>query len=249
MQIGEKVYHFTELDSTNDFAKGLIAGAPEGTVVIAERQRRGKGRLGKSWCSPEGGLWFSIIIGKSNGLLIPLMAGVALCEVLRGLGLNVGIKWPNDIVIGGKKIAGILTELEGKRIILGIGLNLNVSRFPDEIKDVATSLFLEMGRSYPREEVLGLILKGIERWFGALREGNIQGLLDKWREYAAILGKVVVVRTPRRILQGRAMDIAQDGGLLLELPDGSKEKVLAGECSLRVGTVGSPIPEPASKGG
>jgi len=249
MEIGEKVYHFTELDSTNDFAKGLIAGASEGTVVVAERQRRGKGRLGKSWWSPEGGLWFSIILGGNTSQLIPLMAGVALCEVLRGLGLNVGIKWPNDLVTGGKKLAGILTELEGERIILGVGLNLNISHFPDEIRGVATSLSLETGRTYVREEVLKSILRGIEKWLGSLRGGDIPGLLNRWREYSNILGKEVVVRTPRGRLQGRATDIAQDGGLLLELPDGSQEKVLAGECSLRVGTEATMVSEPTIKGG
>lgn len=233
MEIGGKVYHFTELDSTNDFAKGLLNGAQDGTVIVADKQRKGKGRLGRNWCSSEGGLWFSIILGKGNGLLIPLMAGVALCEILQELGLNVSIKWPNDIIIGAKKIAGILTELEGERVILGIGLNLNISRFPDEIKGIATSLFLETGKTYVREEVLKLILGGIERGYKSLSNGDLQSLLDKWREYSATLGREVEIKTPQRALRGRAIDIAQDGGLLLELSDGSKEKVLAGECSLK----------------
>lgn len=234
MQIGERIYHFIELDSTNDYAKGLLDAAPEGTVVIADSQRKGKGRLGRNWYSPEGGLWFSIILRKGNGLLIPLMAGVTLCDILRGFDLNVSIKWPNDIIIRGKKIAGILSELERERVILGIGLNLNIPRFPDEIGGVATSLLLEKGRTYVREEVLKLTLGEIERGYESLRKGEVQGLLDKWREYSAILGKVVVVKAPQRILQGWAKDIAQDGGLLLELSNGSVEKVLAGECTLRM---------------
>ena len=233
MNLGGKVYHVTELDSTNDFAKGLLSGAPNGTVVIADSQRKGKGRLGKSWCSPEGGLWFSIILGKRDGLLIPLLAGVAICDALRELGLNVGIKWPNDIVIGTKKIAGILTEIEEEKIILGIGLNLNISQFPEGLKAIATSLFLETGKTYAREEVLKLILGEIEKEYKSLRRGDLQSLLDEWRDHSVTLGREVELKTPKRILRGRAIDIAQDGGLLLEVSDGSVEKVLAGECTLR----------------
>ena len=143
------------------------------------------------------------------------------------------IKWPNDIIIGGRKVAGILAELEGERVILGIGLNLNISRFPDELKDKATSLLLETGKTYDREKVLKLILGELEKCYKLLKEGNIHSLLNKWREHSTTLGREVEVRTPQGTLGGKAIDIAPDGGLILELPDGSKEKVLAGECSLR----------------
>ncbi len=240
MQIGKKIYHFRELDSTNEFAKTLINKVEEGTVIIADRQKQGKGRFGKIWYSPEEGLWFSIILKPQNALMFPLAAGLAVYETLKALGLNVHLKWPNDILIGSKKIAGILTELEDKTVILGIGLNLNIHEFPKEIKEYATSLFLETGTTFTKDEILKLFFKEIEKKYEELEKGNSQELLDEWRKSSTTIGKLVKVKTPKGILQGKAINIDEDGALLLERDScptsgrraGSIERVLAGECSL-----------------
>ncbi|MDI6840978.1 MAG: biotin--[acetyl-CoA-carboxylase] ligase [bacterium] len=230
-----KIYHFTELDSTNEYAKKILNNTGEWTVVVADKQKCGKGRFGKSWYSPEGGLWFSIILRPRDAtskdiLALPLVAGVAVCDVLKALGLNVKIKWPNDILVGSKKIAGILTEYENDAVILGVGINLNISEFPKDIE--ATSTLLETGKVFDKNEVLKLVLDKIDEKYNRLQNGELKNLLNEWRSYSITLGEFVEVKTPNSILQGKAIDIDEDGALLVELPSGNIERVLAGECSL-----------------
>lgn len=251
-----KSYYFKEVDSTNEFAKSLLKEVQEWTVVIADVQKRGKGRLGKTWYSPPEGLWFSVIL-KPNSLcqLIPLVAGVAVCEAVKELGVDARIKWPNDILINGKKVAGILAEFEEVQlsgdafaanpylasqgiqpiVVLGVGINLNISEFPEEIKNIATSLLLEKGKPFDKEKVFKLVLKKIEEKYNVLGNGKVTSpLLDEWRAYSITLGKKVRVWTPNGMIQGKAIDIAEDGALLLKLPDGKIEKILAGECSVQL---------------
>ena len=243
---GKKVYHFKELESTNEFAKGISREASEWTVVIADKQTNAKGRLGRGWYSPEGGLWFSVILrpdaarhttpGSTDILsvhpLIPLAAGVAVCESVSEFGLLARVKWPNDVLVRGKKLAGILAELEEETIVLGIGLNLNIDEFPEEISSTATSLLLEKGRTFDREDVLSSILKKLREKYALLREGNSESLLQQWRDSSVGLGRAILVHTPEGPLQGKAVDIDHDGALLLRLPSGEMKRVLAGDVNL-----------------
>lgn len=239
MHIGTKIYHFKELDSTNEFAKTL-KDADEGTVVVADKQKQGKGRLGRNWYSPEEGLWFSIILKpKDKTLPLQMIIGVAVCDALKTLGIDANLKWPNDVIIGTKKIAGILAEVQSRLLsgrddamILGIGLNLNIQEFPKEIKETASSLFLETGQVFDKQEILELLFNKIEQKYRELEQGKIQELLNEWRNYSITLGKPVEIKTPTEILQGKAMDIDKNGVLLLELPSGSIRKIFAGECSI-----------------
>ena len=232
MHIGTKIYSFKELDSTNEFSKTLT-NADEGTVVIADRQKQGKGRLGRNWYSPEEGLWFSIILKpKDKTLPLQMIIGVAVCDVLKTLGMNANLKWPNDVLIGTKKIVGILAENKDDTMILGIGLNLNIQEFPEEIKNTASSLFLETGHMFDKKETLELLFNKIEQKYRELEQGKIQELLNEWRNYSVTLGKLVEIKMPNEILQGKAVDIDKNGVLLLELPSGSIRKIFAGECSI-----------------
>ncbi len=233
-----KVYRFKELASTNEFAKGILKESPEGTLIIADKQTNGKGRFGKSWYSPEEGLWFSVILKPNNTLhsaryqLLPLLAGVAVCEAMLGLGVRAKVKWPNDILINGKKVAGILSEFVDGTVILGMGINLNIKEFPEEIKDTATSLLLEKGKAFDKDIVLKLVLKKIEEKYKLFKASGLDKLLQEWRSYSDTFGKRVAVNTPTGVLQGEMIDIDSDGALLLKLPSGNTEKIFAGECSL-----------------
>ncbi len=240
--IGNKVYRFKELASTNEFAKGILKESPEGTLVIADKQTNGKGRLGKSWYSPEEGLWFSIILKPNNTLhnaryqLLSLLAGVAVCEAMSELGVRAKVKWPNDILINGKKVAGILAEFVDGIVILGMGINLNIKEFPEEIKPTATSLLLKKGRAFDRKEVLNRVLKKIKEKYELFVEARSpyphKKLLQEWRSYSDTFGKRISVNTPTGVLQGEMIDIDSDGALLLKVPSGNIEKIFAGECSL-----------------
>ncbi len=233
-----KVYRFKELASTNEFAKGILKESPEGTLVIADKQTNGKGRFGKSWYSPEEGLWFSVILKPNNTLhsaryqLLSLLAGVVVCEAMSELGVRAKVKWPNDILVDGKKVAGILSEFVDGTVILGIGINLNIQEFPEDIKPTATSLLLEKGKVFDKEEVLKLVLKKIEEKYKLIGVQNFEPLLEEWRSYSDTFGKRISVNTPTGVLQGEMIDIDSDGALLLKLPSGNIEKIFAGECSL-----------------
>jgi len=230
--ISNKVYHFKELASTNEFAKGILKEAPEWTVVIADQQKEGKGRLGKKWYSPPGGLWFSVILKPQNPLIFPLIAGVAVCESMSELGIRARVKWPNDILINGKKVAGILTEFVDGNVILGMGINLNIQEFPEDIKSTATSLFLEKGKPCDKKKVLNLVLTKIEEKYKLVGRQNFEPLLEEWRSYSVTFGKKILVNTPTGVLRGEMIDIDLDGALLLKLPSGNIEKIFAGECTL-----------------
>lgn len=207
--------------------------AEEGTVIVADKQNKGKGRLGKSWYSPDGGLWFSVILRPQNLLVFPIIAGVAVCEAIKEMGLKTQIKWPNDILVKNRKVAGILAELVDKTVILGIGLNLNITEFPEEIKDSATSILMETGKPFNKDKALQVLFRKIEEKHQTLENGNVPTLLDEWRKLSTTLGKKVTITTPKEALQGKAIDIDEDGALLLETLSGSIEKIIAGECSLK----------------
>ena len=174
--IGQEIYHFTEVTSTNDVAKELaIKGAKEGTIVIAESQSCGKGRLGRKWVSPEGGIWFSIIlrpkVDPEDALKLTLMAAAVVAKVINDMfKLKAEIKWPNDIIIDGKKLCGILTEMTTKGgkvdfVVVGVGINgnINLDSFPKRLRKFLTSLKEELKEDIDRERLLCALLEELEQ--------------------------------------------------------------------------------------
>ncbi len=233
MIIGSKFFYLDEVDSTNEYAKKILNDATDGTVVLADIQTAGKGRLDRKWYSPEGGLYLSIILVPEKQLLIPVLAGVAICETFNNIyDILLGIKWPNDIFLNDKKIAGVLVEVIDTAVILGIGINLNIKEFPEELKEIAGSIFLETKKKLNRMMVFNDLCREIDNYYQMLKDNKTNELLQKWRNYTIMFGKTVQIETPERVIKGRAIDIAGNGALVLALPDGKIDKVLAGDCSI-----------------
>lgn len=241
--MGKAIHYFPRLDSTNIKAYDLAnRGAEEGEVVIAESQEKGKGRLGRNWFSPPYlNLYLSVIlrpkIPPHQASLITLMAAVATAEAIEKFSnLRPLIKWPNDILLGGQKVAGLLNEIQSETdrihfVILGIGVNLNVDKrmFPREIRSIATSMKQETGQAISRKDFLSSLLNQLEAWYTLyLREGD-EVILNAWRALAQIKGKPVRVTSFGEMLSGIAVDIDSDGALLLKTKDGKTKRVVAGD--------------------
>jgi BirA family biotin operon repressor/biotin-[acetyl-CoA-carboxylase] ligase len=241
--MGKAIHYFSTVDSTNSKAYELaLNGAEEGEVVIAESQEKGRGRLGRGWFSPPFlNLYLSIIlrpkIPPHQAPLITLMAAVATAEAIwKFSGLVSSIKWPNDILLRDRKIAGLLNEIHSEMdrihfVILGIGMNLNMDTkmFPKEIRKVATSLKIEIGEMISRKAFIQKLLQELEDWYTIfLKEGSAP-VLEAWRKWAQIKGKPVKVTSFGETLVGEAVDIDSDGALILETKDGERKRVVAGD--------------------
>ncbi len=233
MIIGSKVYYFDKIDSTNEYAKSLINTAPEGAVILADQQTKGKGRYGKTWFSPEDGIWMSVLLRPVKTSLITIAAGIAICEALHVSGVLAGMKWPNDILLNRKKIGGILTEIVDNTIIVGIGINLNVRKFPTKLKHVASSVLLETKKHLEKEMVYDDLCKQLDDCYLMLKNDLVSELLTKWRHYTIVLGQEVIIETADRKIGGRVLDISNDGALVLQLPDNCVERIIAGACYLK----------------
>ena len=241
--IGKRIHHFQTLDSTNSKAYELaLNGAEEGEVVIAESQEKGKGRLGRQWFSPPFlNIYVSLIlrpkIPPHQASLVTLMAAVATADAIRNFfGLLPLIKWPNDILLRGRKVAGLLNEIHSEVdrihfVILGIGINLNMDEkmFSKEIRNVATSLKIETGQVVSRKDFLQSLFLELERWYATFSEEGSAVILKVWRDWAHIKGKQVKVTSFGATLVGRAIDVDSDGALLLETEDGTRKRVVAGD--------------------
>jgi BirA family biotin operon repressor/biotin-[acetyl-CoA-carboxylase] ligase len=235
------VHHFETLASTNDLAKELGArGAPQGTLVVAEAQTRGRGRLGRHWDSPAvAGLYVSLLLRPPlpPGELpqITLTTAVAVVRALRrATGLTPGIKWPNDLLLNGRKMGGILTEMESesdqiRHLVVGLGLNVNNIRFPAELKTTATSLALEAGRPFSRLEILKAWLEEFEDLYDRFLARQFPAILAEWQTYAVTLGQEVRVRQGAVEICGKALKVAADGALLVQTLTGEIVKVTSGE--------------------
>jgi BirA family transcriptional regulator, biotin operon repressor / biotin---[acetyl-CoA-carboxylase] ligase len=240
--IGKEIHYFKEVDSTNEVAKKLAEeGAQEGTIVIAESQTSGKGRLGKKWISPSGGVWMTIVlrpdIPPHQAPQLTLVTGVAMAKTLdKECGLDVGIKWPNDILIGNKKVCGILTEAITNHkldfVLVGIGLDLNVDldNFPPELREGATSLKRELHRDIPGVKLVQNFLTDFENLYDEFKAGNFPEILAEWRRHSKTIGRHVEVHKRGRVVTGEAIGVNKDGMLILEMEDGSLRKVMSGEC-------------------
>ncbi len=241
---GKTVHFAREIDSTNLWIKRLAKeGAPEGTLALAEFQSAGRGRLGRSWEVPEGtSVMMSILLRPKfepqYAPTLTLVMGMAVAKAVKSLGFDVSIKWPNDVVVSHKKICGILTEMgvrDGKidYAVIGVGINVNIREFPEEMVDKATSLYLESGKEFDRSQIPGLVMEAFEEYYEKFAATcDLSGLKE---EYESILANY---NQPVRVLakepyEGVARGITDGGELLVEKTDGTIVAVSAGEVSVR----------------
>jgi len=240
------IIYLNETDSTNTRARELaVQGAPEGTLVIAGKQTKGRGRRGRIWFSPPGGgIYFSLIlrpvISPSETPRITLMTAVVAAETLISLlKLRLRIKWPNDILVNGKKLAGILTEISTDMdavnyIIVGLGLNVN-TRFedlPKEIKKTATSILIETGKQFPRVKLIQRYLKLYEIFYDMFKNNDFEPIMNRWRELADIIGKQIKVDVIGKTHIGKVVDVDNDGVLILKDNKGKLQRIFSGDVTL-----------------
>jgi BirA family biotin operon repressor/biotin-[acetyl-CoA-carboxylase] ligase len=244
--IGRDIRVFEETTSTNDVIEKLARdGVKEGVVVFAESQTKGRGRLGRKWISPERkGLWFSILLRPDLRPQETTQLTVASATALRRAiqsetGLQPEIKWPNDILIGGKKVAGILTELSAeldrvKHIILGIGVDVNLvaGEFPPELRKLATSLKIESGRAIERPELAAAILRELDFDYARICAGKFTAVADEWEAHCATIGHDVTIQIGGRKIRGRAESLDDDGALLVRTEHGHLERITGGDVTL-----------------
>jgi BirA family biotin operon repressor/biotin-[acetyl-CoA-carboxylase] ligase len=235
------IHHFEYLPSTNDMAKELGSKkAAEGSLVVAESQTRGRGRLGREWDSPPGaGLYVSLLLRPplppTEMPQITLTTAVAVVRALkRATGISPGIKWPNDLLVDGKKLGGILTEMETesdqiRHLVVGLGLNVNNREFPPPLDRTATSLALISGSAFCRRGILRAWLEEFEALYDLFLNRDFGTILDEWRRYSVTLGQTVTVRQGPRAITGLALEVAEDGGLLLQQETGEVVRVNSGE--------------------
>jgi BirA family biotin operon repressor/biotin-[acetyl-CoA-carboxylase] ligase len=237
--IGKKVYYFDSVSSTMDAALQLgIKGSTEGTIILAETQTKGRGRLGRNWFSPKyKGIYLSLILRPkilpNQTPLLTLMAAVSICEAIKEkTGLNCQIKWPNDILIHHKKLGGILTELNAETdvsrfIVIGMGLNVNNEK--KTIPVGATSLKEQKEKDLNRLDLLQEILRKIEANYLTFQKKGSQAIIEAWREWSISLGRRVRVNCQKQHIEGEALDIDIDGGLLIRNDSGLIQKVMSGD--------------------
>ena len=236
--IGKNIVCMEEVDSTNNAAK-RSSDMPDGTLFISEIQPGGKGRLGRAWVSPRGiGIWMSLLLKPeilpSDVAQITLISGMAAAE---SIGCGAMIKWPNDVVIGAKKVCGILTEMSAEiervnYVIPGIGINVNTEAFENELSEKATSLYIETGKKYERCLIVRSFLESFERLYKKFLEGGMAAIAEDYRKMCITIGREVSVIYPNRTINGKAVDINDNGELIVETEQG-KITVASGEVSVR----------------
>jgi len=245
--IGKELYLFKEVMSTNTVAKFLSENdVSNGTVIISEKQSGAKGRLGKSWESPLGGIWLSLVVkpnvDHSKIPMITLATGVAVVKTLERIGIeNAEIKWPNDVMINDKKVCGILTEAITKfnsieSVIIGVGIdaNFDVNVLSKELQEGTTTLDIELGHRVNENEIIRFFLEEFEKIGTLFEDGKFEGILKEWRKYSYSIGKIVEVREPfSKSFDAYVLGISREGALVVEKIDGTLEKVISGECIIK----------------
>ena len=226
--IGRRIEYYKLTSSTMDEAENLIkTGCPEGTVVIADEQYRGRGRRRKEWFSPRGNnIYLSVVLFPEHlsikyGSLIMFMGSIAMVKTLSEYGICAKIKWPNDCMVDGKKIGGVLMETTGegefiKNIVLGMGINVNQDSFPLSLKDSAISVLMKTKYKVDRVEMVVRLLYCLEELYLSLEKRGREKILDLWKKYSDTIGKRVVVDMGDRTVEGKAKDIDKYGFLLVE---------------------------------
>ena len=247
---GRTVHLYNKVDSTNLTAMDLAQqGAVEGTVVLADQQLRGRGRGKRSWHSPAGvGIYCSIVlrprIAPSMAQFITLMTAVSTVKAIAlKTGLSTRVKWPNDILINNKKVAGILLEskVSGSKMeyaVIGLGINVNHAStdLPEEIRSAASSLFIELGESVDQNSLIVQIFAEVEELYGRLQREDFPMILEQWRNYSSTLGQQVRIWQKERVTEGIALDVTMEGGLVVRVGSGEQVVVYAGDVEhLRTG--------------
>lgn len=244
--VGRDLRVFQETTSTNDVIEKLARDSvKEGVVVFAESQTKGRGRLGRQWISPAGkGLWFSVLLRPElrpqAATQLTVAAATALARAIRlQTNLTPEIKWPNDILLRGKKVAGILTELSAeldrvKYLILGIGVdvNLNAGEFPADVRRLATSLKIETGRAVNRADLAAAILEELDADYARICAGQFETVADEWEQHCTTIGHNVTIHIGERAIQGRAESLDDDGALLVRTQHGRLERIIGGDVTL-----------------
>lgn len=244
--VGRDIRVFQETTSTNDVMEKLARdGVKEGAVAFAESQTKGRGRLGRKWMSPTGkGLWFSLLLRPDmhpqQTTQLTVATGIALRRAIEmHAGVRSDIKWPNDILLNGRKVAGILTELSAeldhiKYVIIGVGIDVNqgAGEFPIELRSVATSLKIETGKAWSRAALAVEVLRQLDYDYGRLVAGRFQGIAEEWEQHCTTLGQTVVIRIGDRRIRGRAESLSEDGALLLRSEHGHLETIMGGDVGI-----------------
>lgn len=246
-RIGNNIHFYDELESTNDTAKKFVEeDAKEGTVIIAGHQTAGRTRKYAGWISPEGGIYMTLILRPELSLVeaskLTIVTGVAIAKTLHDeFGIDAGIKWPNDILINDKKIAGILTEAvtdystnKLKAVLVGIGIDVNIDEndIPKELESVATSVKKEIEKELNRAELLRVFLHIFEELYDEFINGNFKYIVSEWRRLSATTGNRVKVYKNARVIFADAVGITNEGILIVERDDGTLEKITSGEVQI-----------------
>ncbi|WNR42415.1 biotin--[acetyl-CoA-carboxylase] ligase [Paenibacillus roseipurpureus] len=245
--LGHKVHIYDEVDSTQTIAHQLVAsGAPEGTIVLAEKQNAGRGRMGRKWHSPAGkGIWMSLILTPRIPVYfmpqLTLLSAVALCRSIQKVcQVEIGIKWPNDLLIHGKKVSGILLESSGederlKYVIAGIGISVNLldEDYPEELKHIATSLAIESGALVSRERIVQAFLFEFEELYALYLEKGFAPIRLLWEALSVTLKRPIRTNTPTGVIEGIADSLDDSGALTVITPSGEHLKIYSGDIELR----------------
>ncbi|MGB4438258.1 MAG: biotin--[acetyl-CoA-carboxylase] ligase [Sedimentibacter sp.] len=241
--IGKTIIHFDQIDSTNLYAKNMGDTLEHGTVITCEEQKTGRGRLGKKWESQSGSMCMSILVKPEIKLhqvsKITQVCAAAVSIALDELSINTQIKWPNDIIMNNKKICGILTEMKTEMnvltyIVIGIGLNVNNEDFPNEIQNTATSIFIETGLSFEKNIIAAKILNNFEILYDEFIKDNYKASLDICRKKSYVLGKQINLIENNIVKKAKAIDLGNDGELIVQYEDGRIDNIISGEISVRL---------------
>ncbi len=244
---GQEIIHFEKTDSTNTQAASLAnEGAPEGLLVVAETQTAGRGRLGRSWSSPPNTNFYGSFVLRPSlppiaAAQITLLTGLCVARSLEAVaGIRARIKWPNDVLVESRKICGILTESSSELdrvnwLVIGIGVNLNVRKFPEEIEKIATSAAIETGKPVDRASFARELCSQLESHYLRFVSGGFGPLRDDWERYARMAGEEVIVGTGSEDIEGRSLGLDSDGFLQVETPDGRIVRIVAGDVTLKKG--------------
>ncbi len=231
-----KIHYFDAVDSTMHIARELARNqCPHFTVVIAGRQEKGKGRLKRTWRSSEGGLYFTIVvrpdIPPALSSRVNFAASMVLAQTLRSrFDVHAAVKWPNDILVDGKKLAGILSEMDAEtdRVnFVNIGIGINVNNDPTPYEPTAVSLKKILGKPVERRKLLKAFLDGFEH---TIDDANLVNVVSQWKRYTQTLNRQVKIVTTREVAQGLAVDVDDDGALILKMPDGALKRIIYGDC-------------------
>jgi len=242
--IGKEIHLYPQISSTNTRAMEMASdNAPAGTVVIAETQTSGKGRLGRKWISPKGNLYFSVILRPDIPLyrapLITLMGAVAVVSAIRKeCQVNAVIKWPNDVLLSGKKVCGLLTEMSAEQdrirhIVLGIGVDVNMdpASLPADVRMVTTSLMSETNKEINRTALLQEILRELDHWYQVFLHDSAD-VLKAWEKLTMTIGCRIAVSGAGEVLEGSAQGVDREGRLIVKLDDGTTRTVAAGDVTI-----------------